>query len=132
MNILYYISDFRVQNSIIVDEPPLRSVLKTLDLAGVADMIKTKKAQNIVFMVGAGISTSCGIPDFRSPVSGLYSNLAKYRLPHPEAIFELDFFHKNPEPFFELTRELFPDTVKVSLVLLLFMVLFSPLLPITS
>lgn len=35
----------------------------------------------IAIMAGAGISVSAGIPDFRSPGSGLYDQLAKYDLP---------------------------------------------------
>jgi NAD-dependent deacetylase sirtuin 2 len=65
--------------------------------------------KNIVTMVGAGISTSAGIPDFRSD-SGLYNNLAAYKLPYPEAIFELDYFRENPQPFFRLAKELYPGT----------------------
>ena len=42
------------------------------------------KARRIVCMVGAGISVSAGIPDFRSPGTGLYSQLEKYDLPHPQ------------------------------------------------
>jgi len=34
-------------------------------------------------MTGAGISVSAGIPDFRSPETGLYANLQKYNLPSP-------------------------------------------------
>ncbi|XP_064600311.1 NAD-dependent protein deacetylase sirtuin-2-like [Liolophura sinensis] len=63
-------------------------------------------------MAGAGISTSAGIPDFRSPGSGLYDNLQKYNLPDPQAIFSIDFFKESPEPFFELARELFPGQFK--------------------
>lgn len=51
---------------------------------------------------------AAGIPDFRSPKSGLYHNLEKYNLPHPQAIFELDFFIDNPEPFFVLAKQLMP------------------------
>lgn len=54
------------------------------------------------------VFSAAGIPDFRSPGTGLYHNLQKYNLPHPQAIFELDFFKENPKPFFELAKELYP------------------------
>ena len=54
----------------------------------VINSIKSEKIQNVVIMCGAGISTSAGIPDFRSPSTGLYFKLRKYNLPFPEAIFE--------------------------------------------
>ncbi|GAG65679.1 unnamed protein product, partial [marine sediment metagenome] len=57
--------------------------LKTLDLTGVAEAINDGKCNNIVVMVGAGISVSSGIPDFRSPGSGLYDNLAEYNIGKP-------------------------------------------------
>ena len=60
-------------------------------------------------MCGAGISTSAGIPDFRSPSTGLYFKLRKYNLPYPEAIFTYDYFKKDPTPFYHLVRELFPE-----------------------
>ncbi|CAG8476345.1 19219_t:CDS:2 [Cetraspora pellucida] len=78
-------------------------------LKTIAELIKSGKAKNIIFMAGAGISTAAGIPDFRSPGTGLYDNLAKYNLPQPESIFEIRYFKKNPEPFFELARELYPS-----------------------
>lgn len=45
-----------------------------------------------------------GIPDFRSPGTGLYHRLEEYGLPHPHAVFELDYFRRNPRPFFLLAK----------------------------
>lgn len=33
-------------------------------------------------------------------------------MPYPEAIFELDYFRENPQPFFKLAKELYPGTFK--------------------
>ncbi len=65
-------------------------------------------SSQIVVMSGAGLSTASGIPDFRSPSSGLYSNLARYNLPYPEAIFEIEYFKKNPVPFNTWAKEFLP------------------------
>ncbi|RXG69854.1 hypothetical protein Avbf_06997 [Armadillidium vulgare] len=75
---------------------------------GVVSYIKSGKCKNIITLAGAGISTSAGIPDFRSPQSGLYHNLGKYDLPHPEAIFDIEYFKLNPKPFYVLAKELYP------------------------
>ncbi|KAF7348261.1 NAD-dependent protein deacetylase [Mycena sanguinolenta] len=83
-------------------------VLKSRDIAGLADYIASDKCKNIVLMLGAGVSTSAGIPDFRSPETGLYANLARLKLPYPEAVFEINFFRQNPEPFYTLAHELYP------------------------
>jgi len=77
-------------------------VLEELSLAGIVEYVKAGKAKNVVTMAGAGISTSAGIPDFRTPGTGLYDNLKKYNLPYPEAVFSIDYFRDNPEPFFKL------------------------------
>lgn len=63
-------------------------------------------------MAGAGISTSAGIPDFRSPVTGLYSRLKEYNLPYPEALFDISYFKENPSAFYTLFEELYPDGTK--------------------
>ncbi|XP_026637501.1 NAD-dependent protein deacetylase sirtuin-3, mitochondrial isoform X2 [Microtus ochrogaster] len=83
-----------------------------LSLQDVAELLRTRACRRVVVMVGAGISTPSGIPDFRSPGSGLYSNLQQYNIPYPEAIFELDFFFHNPKPFFTLAKELYPGHYK--------------------
>ena len=51
------------------------------------DGLKSNKFKKIVIMTGAGISVSAGIPDFRSPSTGVYANLKKFNLPRPEALF---------------------------------------------
>lgn len=95
----------------------------------VAEAIRSGAVKRIVVMSGAGISVSAGIPDFRSPGTGLYDNLQKYNLPTPEAIFEINYFRSNPKAyvlsllllclgdtesnsFYTLAKELLPGTHK--------------------
>lgn len=84
-------------------------VLQSPDAEGVANFILTSQMQrNIVVLAGAGCSTSAGIPDFRSPGTGLYDNLQKYNLPSPQSIFDIDYFIRQPAAFYELAREMWP------------------------
>lgn len=77
-------------------------------MEGVARYIKERDCKRIVVMTGAGISTSAGIPDFRSPETGLYANLARLNLPYAEAVFDISYFRNNPLPFYTLAHELYP------------------------
>ncbi|KAF7698976.1 hypothetical protein HF521_003718 [Silurus meridionalis] len=77
-------------------------------LETVGRLIKLGRVRNVVVVAGAGISTASGIPDFRTPGTGLYANLKKYNLPYPEAIFNIDYFSDDPRPFFSLAKELYP------------------------
>lgn len=78
----------------------------------IAQEMKSGKYRNVIIMCGAGVSTSAGIPDFRSPGSGLYDNLQKYNLPDPQCIFEIEFFKANPKPFYALAKEILPSILK--------------------
>ncbi|XP_074522882.1 NAD-dependent protein deacetylase sirtuin-3, mitochondrial [Halichoeres trimaculatus] len=84
-------------------------------LQDVAQSLRERRVRRVVVMAGAGISTPSGIPDFRSPGSGLYDNLQQYELPYAEAIFEINFFHHNPNPFFALAKELYPGNYRPNL-----------------
>lgn len=67
--------------------------------------LKNKEYKRVVLLTGAGISTSAGIPDFRSDV-GIYSQLGECNLPYPEAIFEIGYFKEHPETFCKLAKVL--------------------------
>jgi NAD-dependent SIR2 family protein deacetylase len=73
-----------------------------------AQLIQDGKANKIVVLSGAGVSVAAGIPDFRTPGTGLYDNLAKYNLPFPEAVFDVEFYRNNPIPFISLAKEIWP------------------------
>ena len=67
------------------------------------------EAKNILILSGAGVSVAAGIPDFRTPGTGLYDNLQKYSLPYAEAVFDIQYYQLNPKPFVQLAAELWPD-----------------------
>lgn len=67
-----------------------------------------QQGKKAVFFLGAGVSTSCGIPDFRSPKTGLYAQLERLNLPYPEAVFDIDYFRDDPRAFYALCHELYP------------------------
>ena len=68
-------------------------------------------------MAGAGLSTPSGIPDFRSPGTGIYDNLQQYNLPYPEAIFDISYFRYFPEPFYIWAKEFFLELITNQIVL---------------
>ncbi len=73
-----------------------------------------EKSRKIIVFTGAGISTECGIPDFRGE-NGLYSMVKKqFKMNTPENIFDIDYFRSNPAPFYAISGDIGGDQIKPS------------------
>lgn len=70
-------------------------------------------AKRILVVAGAGISVSCGIPDFRSE-NGLYALLRKRGLDDPSAVFDIAEFRDDPRLFYDVAAEFYPRDLKPS------------------
>lgn len=77
----------------------------------IASVLASKK--NVLVLVGAGISVSAGVPDFRS-VTGLYNtlNYQDLGLACPEDLFDIETFRDNPRPFFKFAKSLYPGSIE--------------------
>ncbi|ORY78151.1 DHS-like NAD/FAD-binding domain-containing protein [Protomyces lactucae-debilis] len=86
-----------------------RRRLRLPHVSSIDDVVKLlQSSKNILVITGAGISTSLGIPDFRSS-DGIYSRLAKYNLSDPQEMFDIDLFTQDPSIFFDFCKELLPE-----------------------
>jgi NAD-dependent deacetylase len=68
-------------------------------LARLAELIRG--AGSVVALTGAGVSVPSGIPDFRSPGTGLWEHV------NPMEVAHIDAFHEDPERFWGFYAERF-------------------------
>ncbi|OQR69321.1 NAD-dependent protein deacetylase sirtuin-1-like [Tropilaelaps mercedesae] len=90
--------------------------LRLPDVSTMEDALRLlATCEKIVVLTGAGVSVSCGIPDFRSE-NGLYARLRRDfpSLPDPQAMFDMRFFRRDPRPFFKFAREIYPGQFEPS------------------
>ncbi|KAI8149808.1 DHS-like NAD/FAD-binding domain-containing protein [Fennellomyces sp. T-0311] len=71
------------------------------------------KANNVMIVTGAGVSVSCGIPDFRSE-TGIYSRLQEFELDDPQQMFDIKYFRDAPDIFYSFAKELYPSNYEPS------------------
>jgi NAD-dependent deacetylase len=71
---------------------PLPTIARAIELL--------RQAKHVVALTGAGISTPSGIPDFRSPESGVWDRV------DPMEVASIYAFRQNPAAFFEWLRPL--------------------------
>lgn len=99
----------------ILSDPPRRQRLQHIQtLEHVCDTIK--KSKNIIVLTGAGVSVSCGIPDFRSR-DGIYERL-RIEYPDmrdPQSMFDIGYFARDPRPFYQFAKEIYPGQFQPSL-----------------
>jgi len=89
---------------------PQMAVCTSMTFQELANFLVSEDCQNVVFAVGAGISVSAGISDYRSEGSGLYYNMHKYGIADltPEKVMNIDFFLKHPEVVYQIDRHICP------------------------
>ena len=91
-----------------------------VDIAGLARLILSPECKSIAILSGAGVSTSSGIPDFRSP-GGMYDTLRpdlimankwehKFMEEDPTSVLSWEVFKNNAFPYLEVRRPFILNT----------------------
>lgn len=88
----------KLQSQLNLSKTSSSSSISNEKLARTLDLLKDP-SKKVIVLLGAGISVNAGIPDFRTPGTGLYSQMKDRGLPYPEAVFSIEFFKKNPGNF---------------------------------
>ncbi|CAN3376898.1 NAD-dependent protein deacetylase Hst1p [Diutina rugosa] len=92
--------DITIQNpSLWMSSKPRYTVDRFLD--------DLRVAKKIVVVTGAGISTSLGIPDFRS-IQGIYKQVEHLKLEDPQDVFDIRVFNEDPTLFYNIAYKLLP------------------------
>lgn len=73
-----------------------------------------QQSKNVMVITGAGISTSLGIPDFRSKNTGFYTKLLNAGIYEPEEVFDIEQFDEDPSVFYKLAHGILPDETRYS------------------
>lgn len=105
---LWYIISFLAQAA------TKRQKLQHIDT--ISDVVKLlRNSSRIIVLTGAGVSVSCGIPDFRSR-DGIYRRLAEDfpDLTEPQAMFDIGYFGRDPRPFYRFARDIYPGQFEPS------------------
>ncbi|KDQ18877.1 hypothetical protein BOTBODRAFT_28366 [Botryobasidium botryosum FD-172 SS1] len=90
---------------------------KNPNINTISDVLSLLRAsKNIVVLSGAGISVSCGIPDFRSP-DGLYARLCEegeYDFDDPQDMFSITYFKEKPYVFYSFAHKIYSSDFQPS------------------
>jgi len=76
-----------------------RQVVATSDVARLAELIR--QSRSTVALTGAGVSVPSGIPDFRTPETGLWAKV------DPMEVAHIGIFERDPERFWSYYRPRF-------------------------
>jgi len=108
------ISLWRLALEILSEPAPRQRLEDVCSIEHVKHLLQTCK--KIVVLTGAGVSVSCGIPDFRSK-DGIYARLKQDYpdLPNPQSMFDIQYFKRNQGPFFKFAKEIYPGQFTPSL-----------------
>ena len=96
----FYLNDKNLISNLYLDY----SEISNIKYFNFIELLKNNYFKQGTIMVGAGISTSAGIPDFRSK-SGIFNQIInKYKLKRPEEFFSKKLFIEKPLLFYEFLK----------------------------